>query len=83
MSHAKLEVRMDSLLPFLQGTCTPYNMPVYPGAQCVIAETLIDDFGHRANYITTWLLRLATILPKCAKCQQSGSMRALAPVTPC
>jgi hypothetical protein len=23
---------MDSLLPFLQGTCTPYNMPVYPGA---------------------------------------------------
>ena len=23
---------MESLLPFLQGTCTPYNMPVYPGA---------------------------------------------------
>ena len=23
---------MDSLLPFLQGTHTPYNMPVYPGA---------------------------------------------------
>src|SRR6516164_6181534 len=30
MSHARLEVRMESLLPFLQGTCTPYNMPVYP-----------------------------------------------------
>jgi hypothetical protein len=29
---------MDSLSPFLQGTCTPYNMPVYPGAQCIIAK---------------------------------------------
>jgi hypothetical protein len=29
---------MDSLLPFLQGTCTPYNMPVYPGAQRTIAN---------------------------------------------
>jgi hypothetical protein len=28
---------MDSLRPFLQGTYTPYNMPVYPGAQCNIA----------------------------------------------
>jgi hypothetical protein len=43
MSHAKLEVRMESLLPFLQGTCTPYNMPVYPGAQCNIAVALTDD----------------------------------------
>ena len=34
---------MDSLLPFLQGTCTPYNMPVYPGAQCTIAESLNDS----------------------------------------
>ena len=24
---------MESLAPFLQGTCTPYNMPVYPGAR--------------------------------------------------
>jgi hypothetical protein len=23
---------MDSLLPFLLGSCIPYNMPVYPGA---------------------------------------------------
>ena len=23
---------MDSLLPFLQGSFIPYNMPVYPGA---------------------------------------------------
>jgi len=43
MSHAKLEVRMESLAPFLQGTCTPYNMPVYPGAQRVIAIPLIED----------------------------------------
>jgi hypothetical protein len=42
MSHAKLEVRMESLLPFLQGTCTPYNMPVYLGAQCIIANALTD-----------------------------------------
>jgi hypothetical protein len=42
MSHAKLEVRMESLLPFPQGTCTPYNMPVYPGAQCTIADALTD-----------------------------------------
>ena len=33
---------MESLLPFLQGTCTPYNMPVYPGAQCIIAESLAN-----------------------------------------
>ena len=30
---------MESLLPFLQGTCTPYNMPVYPGAQRIIANS--------------------------------------------
>ena len=42
MSHARLEVRMESLLPFLQGTCTPYNMPVYPGAQRKIANALIE-----------------------------------------
>ena len=33
---------MESLLPFLQGTRTPYNMPVYPGAQRIIAEALIE-----------------------------------------
>ena len=33
---------MESLLPFLQGTCTPYNMPVYPGAQRIIVESLIE-----------------------------------------
>ena len=33
---------MESLLPFLQGTCTPYNMPVYPGAQCIIANALTE-----------------------------------------
>jgi hypothetical protein len=33
---------MESLLPFLQGTCTPYNMPVYPGAQCIIADSLSE-----------------------------------------
>ena len=33
---------MESLFPFLQKTCTPYNMPVYPGAQCKIANALFD-----------------------------------------
>ncbi len=33
---------MESLLPFLQGTCTPYNMPVYPGAQRIIFEELTE-----------------------------------------
>jgi hypothetical protein len=33
---------MESLLPFLHGTCTPYNMPVYPGAQRIIAESLAE-----------------------------------------
>jgi len=42
MSHARLEVRMESLLPFLQGTCTPYNMPVYPGAQRIVANALTE-----------------------------------------
>jgi hypothetical protein len=42
MSHAKLEVRMESLFPFLQETCTPYNMPVYPGARHIIAKALIE-----------------------------------------
>jgi hypothetical protein len=32
---------MDSLLPFLQGTCTPYNMPVYPGALRLAGEPLL------------------------------------------
>jgi hypothetical protein len=32
MPPARLGVRMDSLLPFLQGFFLPYNMPVYPGA---------------------------------------------------
>ncbi len=33
---------MESLLPFLQGTCTHYNMPVYPGAQCTIANSYFE-----------------------------------------
>ena len=35
---------MDSLLPFLQGTCTPYNMPVYPGAQRLVANPSLTCF---------------------------------------
>jgi hypothetical protein len=31
-SPARLEAKMESLSPFLWGSCIPYNMPVYPGA---------------------------------------------------
>ena len=33
---------MESLGPLLPGTWTPDNMPVYPGAQCQIANALIE-----------------------------------------
>ena len=33
MPPARLEVRMESLIPFLWGSFIPYNMPVYPGAR--------------------------------------------------
>jgi hypothetical protein len=33
MGSARLEVRMESLSPFLWGSYIPYNMPVYPGAR--------------------------------------------------
>lgn len=45
MPHARLEVRMESLSPFLWGSCIPYNMPVYPGAQRIIANALAECSG--------------------------------------
>ena len=42
---------MDSLLPFLQGSCIPYNMPVYPGALRFAPDpagaigTISENFG--------------------------------------
>ena len=55
MSHAKLEVRMESLLPFLQGTCTPYNIPVYPGAQCIIAISReLRMWKHKCEDVTSY-----------------------------
>jgi hypothetical protein len=39
---------MESLAPFLWGSCIPYNMPGYPGAQRIIAAALIEaDTGRR------------------------------------
>ena len=35
---------MESLSPFLWGSCIPYNMPVYPGAQRIIAESLTEAY---------------------------------------
>jgi len=36
---------MESLSPFLWRTCTSYNMPVYPGAQCVVADSVETHHG--------------------------------------
>jgi hypothetical protein len=48
---------MESLAPFLQGTSTPYNMPVYPGAQRIIADALTEhcgrNFGLRSSGTVT------------------------------
>ena len=44
---------MESLLPFLQGTCIPYNMPVYPGAQRIIAESLVDGAHFKSVLAVT------------------------------
>ena len=61
---------MESLLPFLQGTCTPYNMPVYPGAQCKIANSLIEDLISPLSRLvftiqSTWDVKPATrTMPK-------------------
>jgi len=45
---------MESLSPFLWRTCTSYNMPVYPGAQCVVANwevTLISESPEQAQIL--------------------------------
>jgi len=45
---------MESLLPFLQGTCTPYNMPVYPAAQRTIANSLFHPgFVTKSRAVST------------------------------
>ena len=49
---------MESLLPFLQGTCTPYNMPVYPGAQCKIAKSLTDKCAEFTCLYSRHLVQL-------------------------
>jgi hypothetical protein len=41
---------MDSLLPFLQGSYIPYNMPVYPGARRKVA---ISDKWTLAQLLTS------------------------------
>ena len=44
---------MESLSPFLWGSFIPYNMPVYPGAQRVIAKALIEVVGLEGNYMVS------------------------------
>jgi hypothetical protein len=62
---------MESLAPFLQGTCTPYNMPVYPGAQRQIANALTDDkkqatWTYSRIYVQVKNFRFARHLEACA-----------------
>src|SRR5271157_1894694 len=51
MCHARLEVRMESLSPFLWGSCIPYNMPVYPGARRITPNPLKWLFGRPISRI--------------------------------
>ena len=55
---------MDSLHPFLWGSCIPYNMPVYLGAQCIFAESLTDASPRtsRQGY-DAWVRQLAVKRP--------------------
>ena len=48
MCHARLEVKMESLSPFLWGSCIPYNMPVYPGAFRVARNSPRISLPHPA-----------------------------------
>ncbi len=79
MSYAKLEVRIrESLLPFLQGTCTPYNMPVYPGAQRIIANALnkepTSNDMSASVYKFSPVGRKTRLLGQCPKSRLSGQV---------
>ena len=69
MSPARLEVRMDSLLPFLWGSCIPYNMPVNPahsGLPVIRPQSRIDPTeacqSIRFRFFVSYLLALITYL---------------------
>ena len=47
---------MESLSPFLQGSFIPYNMPVYPGAQRIVA------YARKCQLVST------PEIPACGKC---------------
>src|SRR5215472_13645890 len=62
MPPARLGAKMDSLSPFLSDSFIPYNMPVYPGARRLVADSCLCDTPVR--HWPTWraptgLLRLA------------------------
>ena len=52
---------MDSLLPFLYGSCIPYKLPVYPGALRV-ARHPIGIIGFWANQVACRKFGLAEAL---------------------
>jgi hypothetical protein len=71
---------MESLLPFLQGTCTPYNMPVYPGAQRIIANALTEPFSLGfciASSVAKITSGWPTIHSESRSAKQRGSTSAL------
>ena len=60
---------MDSLPPFLWGSFIPDNMPVYPGAPCMVTNTekwirpVTDNLsgGHTDCFQTSSFYRLSSI----------------------
>ena len=51
---------MASLLPFLWGSCIPYNMPVYPGALRMADTPEVGDDNDR--HVPVWAERLPDTL---------------------
>ena len=55
---------MESLSPFLWGSCIPYNMPVYPGARPYNAQPVLlknstrsRPQGRNADFSSTWICK--------------------------
>ena len=65
---------MESLAPFLQGTCTPYNMPVYPSALRIAGHSapFMPETGHGLPR-----RRMADFEPVCCIQGQPGCVGAV------
>jgi hypothetical protein len=56
---------MESLSPFLWGSCIPYNMPVYPGARRITPYAWMWQLGsERIVGNSSTITSLIDLLPK-------------------